>query len=330
LAALLDPLLLLGFAVAAWRTFGARTALVCLVVYGASTFPWFGSNWAGSTLRNDWMVALGFGACALATRRWMVGGALLAAAAMIRAFPAVAVFFLAVPALWWLYGIIRQERRLPSIGRIEVEQRPILRTLAGALACVVVLTAVTAADFGPEHSWGQWSRKVAKHSTKPNVNHVGLRTVFAWSPSTTLRALPQTGGDWSVEQLRTLNARRPLFSLAVALFALLAVFAARGADLRQAALLGTMLFPIFFYLSNYYLHCVFLLPMLVDEARDEKRRRVWGLVCVIMLAVCVSEYWGFGPVAVDERYVQWSFGLLAGTLAILAVMAKVAMRSRPG
>ena len=36
-----------------------------LVVYGTTTFPWFGSNWAGSTLRNDWMVLLGLGVCAL-------------------------------------------------------------------------------------------------------------------------------------------------------------------------------------------------------------------------------------------------------------------------
>jgi hypothetical protein len=88
MAGALDPLLLLLFFVVAWRTFGLRTSLVCLVVYGTTTFPWFGSNWAGSTLRNDWMVLLGLGACALRAERPFVGGAALAGAAMIRAFPA--------------------------------------------------------------------------------------------------------------------------------------------------------------------------------------------------------------------------------------------------
>ena len=43
--ALLDPLLLLLFFVVAWRTFGLRTALVCMVAYGATTIYQFGSNW---------------------------------------------------------------------------------------------------------------------------------------------------------------------------------------------------------------------------------------------------------------------------------------------
>ncbi|MBW2627864.1 MAG: hypothetical protein JRE45_09600, partial [Deltaproteobacteria bacterium] len=68
-AAALDPLLLLIFFIVAWRTFGLRAALVCLVTYGATTVYQFGSNWGGSTLRSDWMVLLGLGVCALQSRR---------------------------------------------------------------------------------------------------------------------------------------------------------------------------------------------------------------------------------------------------------------------
>lgn len=322
MAALLDPLLLLGFFVAAWRTFGVRTALVCIVIYGTSTFPWFGSNWAGSTLRNDWMVYVGLGACALRTERYALGGTLLAAAAMIRAFPAMAVFFLTLPAIFWALDTVQRDKRLPPWSVIRTEQRPVLRALAGATACVVVLLIASSAVFGFSHSWGAWSHKIAMHSVAPNVNHVGLRTLFAYSPSRTLNALAHTGGDWSVEQIRTFQVRKPLFFASVAFFTLLAFAAARGRDLRQVSLIGMMMIPIYFYPSNYYLHYVFVLPLLVNYSEENKRQRfIWGAISVILLAMCVSEYWGFADIGVDERYAQWSVGLLAGYLAILAILA---------
>lgn len=326
--ALLDPLLLLGFFVAAWRTFGLRTALVCIVVYGTSTFPWFGSNWAGSTLRNDWMVFVGLGACALRTERHALGGALLAAAAMIRAFPAMAVFFLAIPALFWVIDRVQQDRKLPKLGEFLETQRGFVRAFVGATVCVVVLLVLSSAMFGFSHSWGAWSHKIALHSVQPNVNHVGLRTLFQYHPARTLNALGRTGGDWSLEQMRTFHARRPLFFAAVVFFSLLAFAAARGRDLRQVALIGMMMIPIYFYPSNYYLHYVFVLPLLVDYSEEnEKQRHLWGAIGVILLAMCVSEYWGFGDVGVDERYVQWSVGLLVGYLAILILLARDAMPS---
>jgi len=57
----LDPLLLLLVAVMIASTFGARTAFVCLLVFGATDFYMFGTNWAGATLRNDWMFAIALG-----------------------------------------------------------------------------------------------------------------------------------------------------------------------------------------------------------------------------------------------------------------------------
>ena len=306
LTGLLDPLLLVGFFVAAWRTFGVRTALICVTVYGASTFPWFGSNWAGSTLRNDWMVCVGFGVCALRTERWTLGGALLAAAAMIRAFPAVSVFFLVAPALIALGDKIRAGNR-PSLREFFAEARPLVRALVGATACVAVLFTLSTARFGFEHSWGDWSHKIALHSVQPNVNHVGLRTLIQFDPSKTIRALSQTGGDWSWEQSETFVRRRPLYILVIALFTVLALAGARGRDLRQAALIGMMMIPIYFYASNYYLHYVFVLPLLIDYSEDNRRQRLlWGLVSTVVLLICVSEYWGF------RRCSAWTNAMLNG------------------
>jgi hypothetical protein len=322
LAALLDPLLLIVFFVAAWRTFGLRTALVCLVIYGASTFPWFGSNWAGSTLRNDWMVSVGLGVCALKARRWMLGGFLLAGGAMIRAFPAVSVFYLVAPALVAYAERAYRERRLVSLRETYGDLVPLVWALAGATLCVAIGVGASTAAFGFSHSWGDWAHKIAMHSVQPNINHVGLRTLIQFDPSKTLRALSQTGGDWSYWQIHTFIARRPLYVLAIAAFTALALAACRGRSLHQAALIGMMMIPIYFYPSNYYLHYVFILPLLIDESEEPAQRRLWGLVGVVMLLVCVSEYWGFENVGVDERYAQWSVGALLGYLAILLALAR--------
>ncbi len=125
-AALLDPVLLLMFFLAAWRTFGLRTALVCLVAYGATTVYQFGSNWGGSTLRSDWMVLIGLGICALKSRRLVLAGMLLGWAAMIRAFPAIALAFLAVPIGWKLFWAFRKRgadgEGLPNL-RVRIADR---------------------------------------------------------------------------------------------------------------------------------------------------------------------------------------------------------------
>ncbi|MBM4362707.1 MAG: discoidin domain-containing protein, partial [Deltaproteobacteria bacterium] len=321
-AAALDPLLLALFFGVAWRTFGLRTALVAIVVYGTSTFPWFGSNWAGSTLRNDWMVLVGLGACALRAGRPATGGALLAGAAMIRAFPALAVFFLVVPTALEIHAAYRRDGRLPSARALLESHRPLVRAAAGATACVVIAFAASAALFGVKEAWIEWAHKISMHSVKPNINHVGLRTLLQYSPEKTLRALAQTGGDWSMEQLATLRSRKLLYWGLIGVYSAYAIGAARRRDLRQAALLGMMMIPVLFYPSNYYLHYFFVLPLLVDESEEPAARRLWGLVSAVVLAVSVSEYWGFDVKGVDERYVQWSAGAMIGIAAILWLLER--------
>src|SRR5262249_259823 len=88
LAGLVDPLLLLLLFVRVVRTFGTQVMLLVVILFGATDFYQFGSNLVGSTLRQDWLVALGLGACALQQQRWFLGGMFVAYAGLIRAFPA--------------------------------------------------------------------------------------------------------------------------------------------------------------------------------------------------------------------------------------------------
>src|SRR5690606_22890561 len=97
---LLDPLLFLVTFLAIWRCFGFRTMAVVMVVFGANDFIMYGTNWGGATLRHDWLMYIGLGACALRRERWALGGFFLALSTMIRAFPILTLVAATFPALW--------------------------------------------------------------------------------------------------------------------------------------------------------------------------------------------------------------------------------------
>ena len=294
-AALLDPLLLLLFFIVAWRTFNLRTALLCIAVYGATTFPMFGSNWGGATLRNDWMVLLGLGVCALAAGRWVFAGVLLGLSAMIRAFPALALFFLVIPLLWWLVERRRGGQPL-SIGALWSAARPLWLTAVGAIGCALVLTAASSATFGFDKSWGQWSRKISMHADKPNVNHVGLRTVLTYDPDRSFPAIAKRGepsSRWVPLQLQTLEERKWGLRAVMALFTVLAFLACGVGQWHIAALLGSMMFPMYLYPSNYYLHCIFVLPLLAPWGSAPRQRQRFFIVGALVCVLCLAQYFGW-------------------------------------
>ena len=167
---LLDPLLILLFAFVAGRTFGWRTAFVCVIVFGATDLYMFGTDWAGATLRNDWMAALGLGVCALKVRRWYLGGALLAYAGMIRAFPGIAVMGLAVPPLWWLYD---QRASEADAARFRARARGDAARDWRRRGHRVALVALSSAVLSPS-AWVGWAKKAAVLTSGYHVNHVSL------------------------------------------------------------------------------------------------------------------------------------------------------------
>jgi hypothetical protein len=336
IAGLLDVGLLLLFLLAAARAFGLQTALVCVTLWGTTSLPYFGSCWAGATLRHDWMFYLGLGVCALKRERWATGGALLGASAMIRVFPAFALIFLSVPLLWRLC-----DRRLrvgePPVPLKGLLTRPFLRITAGAAGCALVLTLGSSAVFGFSRSWVPWVQKIANHADNPSVNNVGLRTLAAFdvSPEQRTRVIAGATDPWTPWQDSyhdTLARRRPWHWLCLALLTGLGVLACRGRRFDQAALVGMLLMPMWLYPSNYYLHYVFVLPLLAplmlgrsEEAAAERSQ--WGGICLVLLGMCVFEYFGFSIERTDERYAFWSIGIVGGFASILAVLAWPSLRA---
>ena len=342
LPGLIDPILWILLFIVLARTFGVRVMLVCLIVWGTTDFSRFGTNLMGATLRADWMVALGLGACALKKQRWALGGALLAYGGLIRAFPAFASIFLAVPPVWWLIDRYQEKKVLPGFSALWQAQRPALRAIAGVLVAVVVLVGASSAVFGFSDSWGTWSKKIAIHAEQPNSNHVGIRNVvsYDWALEGHKVADPRRIEPWSTWQdfqRETLAKRKPIFYLAVLLYTGLAVVACRRLRLEQVAMIGLMMIPVYFYPANYYCHHVFLLPLLATGAApparwNEPEGRTWfGWVSTVILLMGVLQYFTLDQWAgeSDVTATGQSIIMLVAYAIILYPMARAAWLRLP-
>jgi hypothetical protein len=313
IGALLDPLLLLIAFASIGFTFGIRTMFVSMVVFGANDFYMFGSNWAGATLRHDWMAYLALGACALRKKLWVVGGVLLALSSLIRAFPATALATLGAAALFWVWDYRREQGRLPRLAEIRELQQPLLRVAAGAIGCVVAMLALTSALFGFD-AWTEWMDKVALLSRDPHVNHISLRALIASSDAM---------------QARTLQERMPLFIVTLILYSGAVLLACRGKRFEQTAMLGLVLIPVIFYPANYYIHFIFVLPLIATELRGAERpldgtdAGIW----LSLLAICVAQYYTVLENDLDLHFYNATVLLFAGLTSMLVLIIRRDLRA---
>jgi hypothetical protein len=309
LTGLLDPLLFLVTFAAIWRCFGFRTMAVVMVVFGANDFIMYGTNWGGATLRHDWLMFIGLGACALKRERWALGGFFLAMSTMIRAFPAITLVTAAFPALWWLYERRRAQGRWPSLSEIRSVQRPILRVLASALATALVLLAVTSWRWSLP-AWTDWLAKVAKLNAESHGNSIALRGLIA---------------GWQVGHAQLIQARWSLFVAGLVFFVGMVLLSSRQKSLERAAMSGLILIPVVFYAANYYIHMVCFLPLLAVERRLRKNELAAPVTTadawlwLIMLGLCVAQYW---TVLVTDLPLHFHLAtvLLFGALAAILVV----------
>lgn len=299
LTGLLDAVLIFLALAAIGRSFGLRTMLICMTVFGANDFIMFGSNWGGATLRHDWMAYLALGACALKRERWFLGGAFLGFATMIRAFPALTVAAMALPALWWIYDFRVSRGRLPSAPEFRGAHRGLERALFGA-GCAMIVLFLGASLMFSFGAWADWWEKLTLLASEPHGNHISLRSLIAGS------------GD---DQGRVLRARMPAYIAALALSLGSVLAAARGKRLEQAAILGLVLVPVLFYPANYYIHFVFLLPLLITERKGSGPLDAAGLwIALSVLLLCVAQYFTV-PVT------PWAAHFYQATVLLFAALA---------
>jgi len=302
-AGLVDAVLFLVMALAIARSFGLLAMGVAMTVFGANDLYMFGTNWAGATLRHDWLVLLAFAACTLKARRWVLSGVLLAVATMLRVVPAAALAGVAIPAGAWFVARWWHDRRPPAMADVLREHRAAVRTLVAAVAAMAVLFVITGVVYG-FGAWAEWWRKIVLLNRDPAVNEVSLRTLIAGA---------DTGQD------RLLASRLGIFIPAGLACVAAMVWAARRRPLHEAMLLALPLVLVFLHPVNYHLHFVFLL-VLVQTVRG-----ING-TAIPLLAMCVAGYWlTLDPDA--DRHFQSMTALLFVTLGW--VYANVIRRPPP-
>jgi hypothetical protein len=151
----------------------------------------------------------------------------------------------------------------------------ILRVAAGALAAALIGAGLSALILGPS-SWIDWWAKVAKIESDPHPACVALRNLIA-------------GSD---DQARVLHARWPLYATLMVVYSGAVAWIGRSMSIERAAVLGLCLVPVLFYPANYYLHFVYLLPLLAAEDKELQPRMsardAWAWL--IVLAMCGLQY----------------------------------------
>ena len=335
LGALLDPLLLGLMFYCIKRTFGWRSMLVAITLFGANDFHMFGSNWVGATLRHDWMAYIGMGICALGAKRWTVAGVLLAMASLIRAFPAFTLITLTFPAMAWAYTFYTDKQRIPRWPDIRKAQGPVLQVAKSATITVVSAFVLSTLFLGLR-CWPQWWHKVNLLERDAHTNHESLRMFLSFDPTIVLSALtgPEPHMDWGQGLAQNWEAHQPIFVLLIALTIIGIFMATQKLRLHQASVLGLILIPVILSPANYYCHVFFLLCLLsVERERNTKgelrvhpvsKRDAW--IWATLLGLCVAQYRTVEPLVRDLGL----HFLMSGTfmLASYAVILLLLLYSR--
>jgi len=234
LLALLDPLLLAAaFAAVVWA-FGWEAALLgvtsfCLI-YGAS-FGWTG----GAFLRYVWFTGVVVCLCALRKERFVLAGALLAVAAMLRVFPAFFAVPLALQGAWLLV----KERRLP---------RPHLRFFAALAATGAALFLVSGLQGRGFEAWDEFRQNMSKHMDTVSPNIVGLTNALSYHDLPDLVTLE----EMRAEQARRVRVNHIQLATVFAATLLAVALLAPRFPPAEAFLLGVPLLLTGLNLASYY------------------------------------------------------------------------------
>ena len=162
--------------------------------------------------------------------------------------------------------------------------------------------------------WSEFARNLAKHTSVPSPNRMGLETVLTFDPGTSLQTLERLGSrdprsEWEAAHARALGNRRGWW-LAVALgWAVAVALATRDQPTWTACLLGLLLVPFGTPVACYYYAFLAGLPLL-----SERRGDVAAIVLALSVASAIvgrlSRY------AMDDQYAAQSL-LVISALAFI-------------
>ncbi|MBW2282379.1 MAG: hypothetical protein JRG82_16695 [Deltaproteobacteria bacterium] len=243
-AAWLDPLIVLGAGAWIARMAGLTAGLLFVFLWAVNPFNAYGYT-GGAYLRHLWLVAFALSIVCLSKGRAAISGALAALAAGLALFPALPVAALAARDL------LRPDR----VARLR-ERAPFWAALVGTGLALLLSTSLLS-DPGPDSPWLAFRESIGVHAGALSPNHVGLASVFAFSPSHDLRAIEKRGPegrvrDWRAESLDTLDSRSLAYRAVQLCFLVGIVLFLRGATPVGAWFAGLAAIYAFVPLSHYY------------------------------------------------------------------------------
>ncbi|MDP9002932.1 MAG: DUF2029 domain-containing protein [Myxococcota bacterium] len=250
----LDMMLLVACFVAFQSAFGATTAALAAVYFGATLISSYGWN-GGAFLRFTWFVAIVLSLGAMKRGRWALAGALLGMATCDRLFPAGFAAFAMLPVA------------VKSIR--SMDHRKILLHFCGAFAAtVVVLVGASWAVFGFS-AWHTFFSRIVRHSDIYYVMHIGLKKVLTYRDWVHGKNFHGHDGlmrfrSWNFRLRDTWAEMRPLILPLQALAVAGTVLATIRRHPYEAALIGGIVFMFVFNLpANYYYVVLTLVPAIV-------------------------------------------------------------------
>jgi len=265
---LLDPALLIVMWAFVWKAFGWRTTCVALVFWGTNLpddYLWTG----GAFLRQGWLVTMVIGICCLRMRRMAAGGVFLTASALLRVFPVMAIFGVALgagSAMW-------RSRRFtlsPAHRRFAV----------GCAAAAAILIALSFATAGGPRAWVDFAKNIRFHSNMAFLTNVGLKTLLSYDPETRFERIQQDSGSspraWNEARDATFARRRPLFFGILLGYMLLLARASDREEGWVAAVLGAGSVVMLVTMANYY-YAVLLGFAFLRERREGVAAALCGL-----------------------------------------------------
>jgi hypothetical protein len=297
LLTLIDPLLLLVMWGCVGWAFGWRVMCVALLYWGTNypaRFYWNG----GAYLRQDWLAISIIGICMLRRQRMAAGGFALAAAALLRVFPALIIVGVALKALTTMW---RHRTFAPS---------PAHRRFAlGCLAALVLLVPASVLVTGSRSAWSGFIDNSRKHADTPLTNHMGLKTVVAYDHDTRARLSAPLGLEedpflvWKEARRRVFEERVYLFAGLVLGFLILLARAVKNEEDWVAAVLAVGLVPVATELTCYYYSVLLAFGFLWT-----RRESIGVGLCALAALTClIATLFDWN----DEQYTAMSVATLA-------------------
>jgi hypothetical protein len=308
---LLDPVLLIVMWAFAWKAFGWRATSVALVFWGTNLpddYLWTG----GAFLRQGWLVAMVIGICCLRMKRMTTGGFFLTVAALLRVFPAMAIFGVVLSA----GSAIWRARRF----HLSPEHR---RFAVGCTAAAAILITLSFATAGGPRAWIDFAENIRYHSNMAFLTNVGLKTLLSYDHDTRIERIEQGSQSspraWNDAREATFARRRLLFVGIVLGYMLLLARASGREEDWVAAVLGAGAVVMLVTMANYYYGVLLGFAFLWD-----RRESIGAALCGLSALIWWIDWTWDQP---DEVYTWVS---LATVVFVVAATGSMAWRRVPG